>query len=130
VSLRVTFNPRPELDTEFSHAFDCRVRYDSPALDANICPRFHVTYHHGKALPPPTENDVLDSIARDAEYASLSFTQWCDEFMENPDSRRVHATWVECRRIAEALTRILRHERMTLAEFIESRLGEMVEVAE
>lgn len=57
---------------------------------------------------PPTLGDVLSSLALDAEAESMSFTDWCDNFGYNTDSRKDLATYLECQESGRKLRQILR----------------------
>ena len=50
-----------------------------------------------RKLPPPSLPDVLSSLLLDASAIDYStFEDWCDEYGDNPDSRKAEATYRQC----------------------------------
>jgi hypothetical protein len=66
----------------------------------------------------PDAAGVLECLLSDASSADQDFEGWCSDLGENTDSRKAHATWRACQRIALRLRRLLGDdfERFMMAE--------------
>lgn len=54
----------------------------------------------------PERGEVLSCLALDARAGEMSFTEFCDEFGYDDDSRRAWEMWQACRRTADRLRRV------------------------
>ena len=59
---------------------------------------------------PPTVADILNALRSDAECASGTFRDFCDDLGYDEDSRKALAIYHECQKIADNLRRLLGHE--------------------
>ena len=55
---------------------------------------------------PPHIDDVLFCIVMDSSAKEMTFEQWCEEFDDNPDSRKALAAYLECQENAGKLQHI------------------------
>lgn len=60
--------------------------------------------------PPPSMADVLDCLDSDARACSVTFSEWCNEFGFDEDSRKAEMTYRACDETGKRLARILSNE--------------------
>lgn len=56
---------------------------------------------------PPGAADVVSCVLSDLEAVSSSFEEWCDNYGENSDSRKVLATYHACQQNGDKLRKLL-----------------------
>ncbi len=66
---------------------------------------FHVGI--GQNGAEPSAADVIYSLIADARCGEYTIETYCSEFEENPDSRKAHAKWQACKRIAPRVRALL-----------------------
>lgn len=80
------------------------------SLETGKCRRPNAMYRMDK-LVPPTEADVLQSLALDVDAMDYpSFEAWAGEFGYDTDSRRAEATYRDCLAIGLALRSLIGDE--------------------
>lgn len=63
--------------------------------------RMTFPYYGGGFASDPTADDVVGSLASDADALDMSFPQWCDEYGCDADSISDHRTFLACRKIGK-----------------------------
>lgn len=116
----VTMTELPKYDTGYAKAYNVRIARHVGGK-RSMAPRFGFVYMHGRSLPSPTKDDVLNTAASDASMGLLSFGDFCADLGLSIDSIRAHDSWEQCCFTAKSLERLLSRTGHTLDDFIESR---------
>lgn len=70
--------------------------------------RFTVPFFQGMGhTDDPTAADVVSCLTSDARGGEESFETFCGDYGYDVDSRKAHAVWRQCARIAPRLRRLL-----------------------
>lgn len=95
-------------DNPGAHPYKVTLRYKRRTLTT---PFFMGAAHTRE----PGAADVLYCLCADARSGEMSFEEFCSEFGYDPDSRKHHATWKACAKMAPRLRRFLGDDFETFA---------------
>ncbi len=113
----------PRDDWPDSDAWVCRIDYKGRSM---LVPYFGQGKGHrkiprhdpgGPAVPvAPAVARVIACLVSDAMMGRLTFEEHCSELGVDPDSRREHATWLQCVQVAADLAALLGDDLATVED--------------